>query len=119
MSSSAAILYLFYFFAAISIVLALLSLRGGLRFVRYVQRELGKEILDFTPFVTVFLPCRGIDDGLRENIASLFAQDYPAFEVVFVCDADGDPALGIIDDARRSYQGATGPVVGTIIAGAA
>ncbi|HKP37990.1 MAG TPA: glycosyltransferase [Pyrinomonadaceae bacterium] len=119
LSLQTTILWAFYFFAGVSIVLGLLSLRGGLRFVRYVQSELGKEIPDFTPFVTVFLPCRGIDDGLKENIASLFAQDYPAFEVVFVCDADDDPALGIIDEARRSYQGATGPVVGTVIAGAA
>ena len=56
----------FYFFAAISIWLGLLSLRRGVRFIRYLQTELAKEYPEFTPFVTVFMPLRGIDDGLRE-----------------------------------------------------
>lgn len=118
-SLQSAILWTFYFFAAVSIVLGLLSLRGGLRFVRYVQRELAKEIPDFTPFVTVLLPCRGVDYGLKENIASLFAQDYPAFEVVFVSDAADDPAFAVIEEARRSFHGPTGPVIGNVIAGKA
>src|SRR6185503_13331876 len=113
------ILWAYYFFATTSTLLGLMSLRSGLRFVRYVQAELTKEIPDFAPFVTVFMPCRGVDDGLGENIASLFAQDYPAFEVVFISDAAGDPALSVIDEARRSFQGSTGPVIGTVIAGAA
>ena len=113
------ILWAYYFFATTSTLLGLLSLLSGLRFVRYVQSELTKEISDFAPFVTVFMPCRGVDDGLGENIASLFAQDYPAFEVVFVSDDPGDPALSVVDEARRSFQGSTGPVIGTVIAGAA
>lgn len=112
-------LLVFYFFAAIAIWLGLLSLRGGLRFVRYVQRELAKEIPEFTPFVTVFVPCRGVDEGLKENIASLFAQDYPAFEVIFISDAANDPAFQVIEEARRSFQHAVGPVIGVIVAGAA
>jgi len=48
----------FYFFAAIAIVLGLASLRGGVRFVRYLQKELAKDIDDFTPPATVFVPCR-------------------------------------------------------------
>jgi ceramide glucosyltransferase len=113
------ILGTYYFFAALSILLGLLSLRGGLRFVRYVQGELAKEIPDFTPFVTVVLPCRGVDDGLKGNIAGLFAQDYPAFEVVFVSDSADDPAFGVIEAARRSFHGPTGPVIGKVIAGTA
>jgi ceramide glucosyltransferase len=113
------VLLVFYFFAAIAIWLGLLSLRGGLRFVRYIQRELAKEIPEFTPFVTVFVPCRGVDEGLKENIASLFAQDYPAFEVIFISDAANDPAFQVIEEARRSFHQAVGPVIGVIVAGAA
>jgi cellulose synthase/poly-beta-1,6-N-acetylglucosamine synthase-like glycosyltransferase len=113
------VLLVFYFFAVIAIWLGLLSLRGGLRFVRYVQRELARDIPEFAPFVTVFVPCRGVDDGLKENIGSLFAQDYPAFEVIFVSDAANDPAFQVIDEARRSFDQAVGPVIGVVIAGAA
>src|SRR6266542_6610464 len=88
----------FYFLAAISIWLGLLSLRGGVRFVRYLQAEVAKEYPEFTPFVTVFVPCRGIDDGLKENITAMFAQDYPRFEIIFVSDRADDPAFTVIEE---------------------
>lgn len=113
------LLFIFYFFAAISIVLGLLSLRGGVRFVRYLQKEIDKEPPDYTPFVTVLVPCRGVDDGLKENILSLFAQDYPEFEIIFVSDSAGDPALAVIKEARQAFKKQTGPVISTLIAGAA
>src|SRR5205807_5235203 len=77
----ATLLFLFYFFAAISIYLGVLSLRGGVRFTRYLQEELSREYAEFTPFVTVFVPLRGLDEGLKENIAAVFAQDYPNYEI--------------------------------------
>lgn len=112
-------LYSFYFFTAISVYLGLLSLRGGIRFVRYVQEELTRELSDYTPFVTVFVPCRGLDIGLKENVLSLFAQDYPAFEIIFISDSAQDPAFGVIEEARHAFKKQTGPVISTIIAGAA
>lgn len=113
------ILAVFYLFAGISIVLGLLSLRGGVRFVRYLQKEAAKELPEYTPFTTVFVPCRGVDDGLKENILSLFAQDYPAFEIIFVSDSTDDPAFSVIEEARQSFQKQTGPVISTIVAGPA
>jgi cellulose synthase/poly-beta-1,6-N-acetylglucosamine synthase-like glycosyltransferase len=112
-------LYIFYFFAVISLYLGLLSLRGGVRFVRYLQKELAEELGDDTPFVTVFVPCRGVDVGLKENILSLFAQDYPEYEIIFVSDAADDPAFAVIEQARHSFKKQTGPVISTIVAGAA
>ena len=116
---SLALLTLFYFFAAISIWLGLVSLRGGVRFVRYLQAELAKEYPDFTPFATVFVPCRGVDDGLKENINAIFAQDYPAYEIVFVSDAADDPALAIIEEARRTFTGESGPTMRFVVSGPA
>lgn len=113
------LLVTFYFFAAVSIVLGLLSLRSGVRFVRYLQKEIAKETPTYTPFATVFVPCRGVDDGMKENILSLFAQDYPAFEIIFVSDSADDPAFDVIEDARRSFQKQTGPVISTLVAGPA
>lgn len=119
MSSSVVTLYAFYFIAAIALWLGLLSLRRGVRFVRYLQAELGRELPDFTPFLTVFVPCRGLDDGLKENISALFIQDYPSFEIIFVSDRRDDPAFRVIEEARRSFAEETGPLIRTIVAGQA
>lgn len=112
-------MWVFYFFAAISIWLGLVSLRGGVRFVRYLQTELAKKYPVFTPFVTVFVPCRGVDDGLKENINAIFSQDYPKFEVVFITDRAEDPAIAIIEAARRDFEGESGPTMRFVIAGPA
>ena len=109
----------FYFFAGISIVLGLLSLRGGVRFVRYLQKQTAEELPGYTPFATVFVPCRGVDEGLKENILSLFAQDYPEFEIIFVSDSNDDPAFAVVEEARQSFKKQTGPVISTIVAGPA
>ena len=116
---SLALLLLFYFFATIAIWLGLVSLRGGIRFVRYLQAELAKEYLEFMPFATVFVPCRGLEDGLKENINAIFAQDYPAFEIIFVSDRADDPAVEIIEEARRSFPGESGPTMRFVFAGPA
>ena len=110
---------IFYFFAAISICLGLVSLRGGVRFVRYVHAELGKDYPEFMPFATVFVPCRGLDEDLKENVSAIFAQDYPAFEIVFVTDRADDPALAIIEAARRSFADKSGPTMRFVISGPA
>jgi len=113
------LLSLFYFFAAISIWLGLVSLRGGVRFVRYLQAEAVKPYPEFTPFATIFVPCRGLDVGLKENIDAIFGQDYPAFEIVFITDRVDDPAVAIIKDARRSFTGESGPTMRFVVSGAA
>jgi cellulose synthase/poly-beta-1,6-N-acetylglucosamine synthase-like glycosyltransferase len=113
------LLLVFYFFAAISIWLGLLSLRSGIRFVQYLQTELKKEQEEFTPFVTVFLPMRGVDDGLDANIASIFRQDYPSFEIIFVADRADDAALSVVENARRSFRREIGPAMQIAIAGEA
>ena len=116
---SLALLLLFYFLATISIWLGLSSLRGGLRFARYLQAELTRESPEFTPFATVFVPCRGVDEGLRENLAAIFAQDYPAFEIIVVSDRADDPALAVVAEAHRSFEKQACASVRVVIAGAA
>ena len=95
---------IFYFFATIVICLGILSLRSGFRFAAYVRRELARKTPDYSPFVSVIAPCRGLDEGLRENLTALFHQDYPAYEIVFVTDNADDPSLGVID---KTIQQAT------------
>jgi ceramide glucosyltransferase len=110
-------MWAYYFLAAIVIWLGLSSLRGGLRFARYLQAELKQEYPEFTPFVTVFVPCRGVDDGLRENLLAIFAQDYPTFEIIVVSDRADDPALAVV--AEASFEKQRSPSVRVVIAGEA
>ena len=60
-------MFLFYLFAGIVIWLGILSLRGGLGFAGYVRLETARPLPDFTPFVSVVVPCRGLEDGLRNQ----------------------------------------------------
>lgn len=112
-------MWAYYFLAAIVIWLGLSSLRGGFRFARYLQAELTQEYSEFTPFVTVFVPCRGVDDGLSENFTAILAQDYPAFEIIVISDRAADPALAVVAEAGRSFEKQDSPSVRVVIAGPA
>ncbi|HEY9401553.1 MAG TPA: glycosyltransferase [Pyrinomonadaceae bacterium] len=109
----------FYLFAALLLLQALVSLRGGARYLRYFRRELSAPAFAFTPFLTLVVPCRGLDQDLRENLDALCRQNYPAFEIVFVVDSSDDPALRIIEQMRRAWEKAASPLTRSLVAGAA
>ncbi len=109
----------FYFFAAIVIWLGILSLRGGLRFAAYVRNEVSKPLADFTPHVSVFAPCRGLDSGLKQNLAALFRQEYPAYEIVFVSDRADDPSLALVRELMEKQDQTNRISTKIIIAGPA
>ena len=110
-------MWVYYFFAAIVIWLGILSLRGGVRFAAYIRSQLAQPPADYSPFATVIVPCRGLEDGLEENLAALFEQSYPAYEVLFVTDSETDPALEVIQKVIKTKSSpATARV---LIAGAA
>jgi ceramide glucosyltransferase len=94
-------MWVFYFFAAIVIWLGLLSLRGGFRFAAYVKSELARPLANYTPFASVIVPCRGIEEGLAANLTSLFHQTYPAYEIIFVTDNENDPSLEVIQQVIK------------------
>lgn len=98
----------FYFFAAIVFSLGVLSLCSGQRFAEYVRLDIAKPLPDFTPFVSVIAPTRGLDQGLRENLTALFQQEYPAYEIIFVTDEKSDPSLNMIEEVKRSVASAPG-----------
>lgn len=110
---------LFYFFAAIVIWLGILSLRGGLSFAAYVRRETARPLPDFTPFASIIVPCRGLEDGLRDNLAALFEQDYPAYEIIFVSDRADDPSLGVVQEVIGTKSGSVRVSARVVIAGEA
>ena len=109
----------FYFFAGLVLLQSLISLRGGRRYLAYVRREVRAPAPSFTPFASVVVPCRGVDDGLRENLSALFAQDYPAYELIFVSDSSDDPALEVARALAEGVEGGGGPASRFVVAGRA
>lgn len=93
-------IFAFYFFAAALILLSIKSLLGGINYLRFFQTEIAKPQSEFTPFVSVIAPCRGLDPELEVNLQSLFELDYPKYEVIFVVDDAADPAVAVINRVR-------------------
>lgn len=112
-------MWVFYFFAALLILQALISLRGGARYLSYIRREMLTEPPRFTPYASVIAPCRGLDQNLEENLRALFHQDYPAYEIIFVTGEGSDPALAVVEKVRREMREAGNKESRVIIAGRA
>jgi ceramide glucosyltransferase len=87
----------FYILAALLIYFSLKSFRGGIEYLRFFKVELSRPSSSYTPFATIIAPCKGIDDGLDENLKALVELDYPAYEIVFVVDDESDPAVPTIE----------------------
>ena len=111
----------FYLFAALLLLQSLLSLRGGFRYLAHFRRELARAPTDYAPRATVVVPCRGVDQGLGDNIAALFRQDYPEYEIVFAADSAADPALEVAGDlsAQLTQEWPAARRVRAVVAGRA
>jgi ceramide glucosyltransferase len=90
-------IYIFFLLAVLLVWLSFKSFLGGIRYLGYFRRELSKPRSAFIPFVTVIAPCRGVDDGMEQNLGALLAQDYPSYEVIFVVDSERDPSVELIE----------------------
>ncbi|MDQ3586101.1 MAG: glycosyltransferase family 2 protein [Acidobacteriota bacterium] len=112
-------MWVFYFFGALLVWQGVVSLLGGWRYWLYYRREMARPPAEFTPRASVIVPCRGVDQGLRENFSAIFGQNYPEFEIVFVADHADDPALKIVEEARLVWENVRPPSTRVIIAGAA
>lgn len=91
----------FYTLAAVLIYLSYKSLHSGIDYLNYFKKELAKRQPAYTPFSTIIAPCKGLDEGLRENLAVLLNQEYPDYEVIFVVDNETDPAVAVIEEVSR------------------
>jgi ceramide glucosyltransferase len=90
-------MWAFYLFTTLLVFLGYKSLRGGINWLNYFKRELSKPISTFTPFVSIIVPCRGLDEDLQDNLSALFNQNYPNYEVIFVVDDENDDATKLIN----------------------
>lgn len=112
-------MWVYYFFATIVVMLGIASLKGGFAFLKYVRSELSLPVSTFTPFASIVAPCRGLDQGLKENLTALFMLHYPAYEIIFVTDNAEDPAIACINEVRRECEVRTQVKSRIVIAGEA
>ena len=59
--------------------------------------------LSLYPKVSIFLTLRNIDDGLEENLASVFSLDYPDYDVYFAVDNLEDPCVDVLERVRARF----------------
>ena len=91
------------------IVIAIVSLYNLFTFVR-VKRVL--EIDSQAPFVSILVPARNEERGIRECIDSLCNQVYSSYEVLVLDDGSTDSTPDILQELKKQY-----PDLLTIITG--
>ena len=69
--------------------------------VRY--RAVRPPVAHHTPPISILKPLAGVDDGLEENLASFFEQDYAAFEILFAVRSSADPAVTVVERLQARY----------------
>src|SRR5262249_28790511 len=83
---------IFDVFATVQILLGLYLLVQGVLWLAYAKR---RTLLDpgfYAPRTAVICPCRGLEQGLEQNLVSLCEFDHQNFEVFFVLASESDPA---------------------------
>jgi ceramide glucosyltransferase len=55
------------------------------------------------PRVSVLLTLRNMDDGLEENLSSVFSISYPDYSVLLAVDSLQDPCMGAVERVRARF----------------
>jgi cellulose synthase/poly-beta-1,6-N-acetylglucosamine synthase-like glycosyltransferase len=76
-------------------LLAVASLRGERRRAAYVKARLAARAGALPP-VTVIVPVKSEDPGLRENLAALASLDYPDYELLVAAQSAADIPPGVL-----------------------
>ena len=90
--------------AFLSLMEALYSLMGGFSYRRVLRMADEQPPASFAPPVSLILPCRGEDPGLRENLKAYFQQDYPDFQILLVTDRPDDPCVAGFQQVAQRYR---------------
>lgn len=89
-------MFIFYILAVLLVCLSYKSFRGGINYLNFFKKELSRPKTRYSPFVSIFAPCRGLDRDLKENLSSLFEQKFDRYEILFVVDDEKDSAVAVI-----------------------
>jgi hypothetical protein len=85
----------YWFFVGPALLLAILSLRGERKRAAYVAERLSAAS-EYLPPVSVIVPVKGEDEGLRENLAALAELDYPDYELLVTAHTAEDIPAGVL-----------------------
>jgi ceramide glucosyltransferase len=85
---------LLYVICGIALLQGIISLAQGFPAVRHINTYRPKS--NSRPRVVVFCPCKGVDEGFDKNIRAILDQDYPNLSVVFIVEAESDPAVDVL-----------------------
>ncbi|HMI52614.1 MAG TPA: glycosyltransferase family 2 protein [Candidatus Saccharimonadales bacterium] len=105
---------LFYFLAALQILVGLYLIWQAVQWLGYVRRRLLTDPGFYAPRIALFCPCKGIEPGLERNLVSLTEFDHQNYEIFFILASESDPAHSIV---KRVASGSK-PKAHVIIAGA-
>ena len=87
---------------------------------QFVREQLRKPRPHTSPAVALIAPCKGIDQGLEENIQAMLGQQYPGWwQVIFVVESEEDPAYELLESnlARTENQHGSLVVAGVVTEG--
>ena len=93
-------MFWYWFFAAPALLLAFLSLRGERKRADYVAGRLVQTPQRLPP-ASVIVPVKGMDEGLRENLAALASLDYPDYELIIAANTAGDIPAGVLPNRAK------------------
>ena len=76
-------------------------------YIRFEWRQQGNadhlpNLKEYPP-VSILIPCYNEADNIRETIAILARQKYPAFEIIAINDGSKDNTLSILQDLAEQY----------------
>ncbi len=100
------------------VVQGFFSLRDGRRFLefcRMAQLERGRVTAAELPPVAVFLPCKGVDEGLERTLSVLAELDYPQYQLILVVEETADPAFPLLSQLCQHH----GKMMRLVVAGKA
>ena len=91
-----------------SLVYCALTVIAAVRYKRVRPPELHS-----APPISILKPLSGAEDGLEENLASFFEQQYPRFEILFAVREASDPAVAVVEKVRARFPGVPSRILTT------
>ncbi len=60
--------------------------------------------VNYQPFCTIILPCKGVPKDLKQNLAGFLNLEYPSYKVIYTVESENDPAVPIIREVIAGHE---------------